>query len=77
MDCEHFRARLETAQADCMREKKVDLLPGYSYLCVSVLITEAVMIKLSFSCHKMNPRSKNQFGISIQSIIHIPINMLK
>lgn len=29
MDCEHFRARLETAQADCMREKKVDLLPGY------------------------------------------------
>ncbi|KAF1607608.1 Heat shock factor 2-binding protein, partial [Eudyptes chrysolophus] len=22
MDCEHFRARLETAQADCMREKK-------------------------------------------------------
>lgn len=26
MDCEHFRARLETAQADCMREKKVYLL---------------------------------------------------
>lgn len=25
-DCEHFRARLETAQADCMREKKVYLL---------------------------------------------------
>ncbi|XP_055657438.1 heat shock factor 2-binding protein isoform X1 [Falco peregrinus] len=27
MDCEHFRARLETAQADCMREKeeKLDL----------------------------------------------------
>lgn len=24
MDCEHFRARLETAQADCMKEKKVD-----------------------------------------------------
>ncbi|XP_074459149.1 heat shock factor 2-binding protein isoform X2 [Larus michahellis] len=23
MDCEHFRARLETAQADCMREKKI------------------------------------------------------
>ncbi|NWR93199.1 HSF2B protein, partial [Furnarius figulus] len=22
MDCEHFKARLETAQADCMREKK-------------------------------------------------------
>ncbi|NXH47000.1 HSF2B protein, partial [Dicaeum eximium] len=22
MDCEHFRARLETAQADCMKEKK-------------------------------------------------------
>ncbi|NXN98466.1 HSF2B protein, partial [Rhinopomastus cyanomelas] len=22
MDCEHFRARLETAQADCMEEKK-------------------------------------------------------
>jgi len=29
MDCEHFRARLETAQADCMREKKVDLLSEY------------------------------------------------
>ncbi|NWU92703.1 HSF2B protein, partial [Upupa epops] len=25
MDCEHFRARLETAQADCMREKKEKL----------------------------------------------------
>ncbi|NWR31785.1 HSF2B protein, partial [Tachuris rubrigastra] len=22
MDCEHFKARLEAAQADCMREKK-------------------------------------------------------
>ncbi|NWU79117.1 HSF2B protein, partial [Onychorhynchus coronatus] len=22
MDCEHFKARLETAQADCMREKQ-------------------------------------------------------
>lgn len=31
MDCEHFRARLETAQADCMREKKVDLLSEYLY----------------------------------------------
>lgn len=34
MDCEHFRARLETAQADCMREKKVDLLSEYWYLYV-------------------------------------------
>ncbi|KFW74156.1 Heat shock factor 2-binding protein, partial [Manacus vitellinus] len=25
MDCEHFKARLETAQADCMREKKEKL----------------------------------------------------
>ncbi|XP_019476753.1 heat shock factor 2-binding protein [Meleagris gallopavo] len=25
MDCEHFRARLEAAQADCMREKKEKL----------------------------------------------------
>ncbi|KAM4683507.1 heat shock factor 2-binding protein [Amazona ochrocephala] len=25
MDCEHFRARLETAQADCMKEKKEKL----------------------------------------------------
>ncbi|XP_074785494.1 heat shock factor 2-binding protein [Athene noctua] len=25
MDCEHFRARLETAQTDCMREKKEKL----------------------------------------------------
>lgn len=29
MDCEHFRARLEAAQADCMREKKVYLLVVY------------------------------------------------
>lgn len=24
MDCEHFKARLETAQADCMKERKVE-----------------------------------------------------
>lgn len=28
MDCAHFRARLEAAQADCMREKKVHLPSG-------------------------------------------------
>ncbi|KAM7129503.1 LOW QUALITY PROTEIN: heat shock factor 2-binding protein [Ciconia maguari] len=33
MDCEHFRARLETAQADCMREK--------SRFAVRILLNEA------------------------------------
>lgn len=44
MDCEHFRARLETAQADCAREKKVDLLSEYWYLYAWVLITKPVSI---------------------------------
>ena len=29
MDCEHFRARLESVQADSVREKKVRCSPGH------------------------------------------------
>ena len=29
MDCEHFRARLESMQADSVREKKVRCSPGH------------------------------------------------
>lgn len=51
MDCEHFRARLEAAQADCMREKKVYLLSVYWYLYAWALRTKTVVINFPFSRH--------------------------
>ncbi|KAM6416189.1 heat shock factor 2-binding protein isoform 6-T6 [Pluvialis apricaria] len=67
MDCEHFRARLETAQADCMREKKSK---AAKFFTITAQTMESFVKSLSEDMKQQDLDSdENQFVLALAGIV--------
>ncbi|XP_015491674.1 heat shock factor 2-binding protein isoform X3 [Parus major] len=67
MDCEHFRARLETAQADCMREKKSKAV---KFFTITAQTMESFVKSLSEDMKQQDLDSEeNQFVLALAGIV--------
>ncbi|XP_052651067.1 heat shock factor 2-binding protein isoform X3 [Harpia harpyja] len=67
MDCEHFRARLETAQADCMREKKSKAV---KFFTIAAQTMESFVKSLSEDMKQQDLDSdENQFVLALAGIV--------
>ncbi|KAM9021064.1 heat shock factor 2-binding protein isoform 5-T5 [Ara ararauna] len=67
MDCEHFRARLETAQADCMKEKKTKAV---KFFTITAQTMESFVKSLSEDMKQQDLDSdENQFVLALAGIV--------
>ncbi|XP_067145858.1 heat shock factor 2-binding protein isoform X3 [Apteryx mantelli] len=67
MDCEHFRARLETAQADCMREKKSKAV---KFFTITAQTMESFVKSLNEDMKQQDLDSdENQFVLALAGIV--------
>ncbi|XP_027544859.1 heat shock factor 2-binding protein isoform X6 [Neopelma chrysocephalum] len=67
MDCEHFKARLETAQADCMREKKSKAV---KFFTITAQTMESFVKSLSEDMKQQDLDSdENQFVLALAGIV--------
>ncbi|KAM6094296.1 heat shock factor 2-binding protein isoform 2-T2 [Chlamydotis macqueenii] len=67
MDCEHFRARLETAQADCMREKRNKAV---KFFTMAAQTMESFVKSLSEDMKQQDLDSdENQFVLALAGIV--------
>ncbi|XP_026712993.1 heat shock factor 2-binding protein isoform X3 [Athene cunicularia] len=67
MDCEHFKARLETAQTDCMREKKSKAV---KFFTITAQTMESFVKSLSEDMKQQDLDSdENQFVLALAGIV--------